>query len=119
MPLNPLAIIVMSAGEPDHFPRGHVLVGAVDRIGEEALLRVVENLFEEILAAFVSKPEAAAQRQKLVEQYVAAFRKVEVAANSDAKATLKTLAANVSTWVTPDKQAQVSALVDGQISKLS
>jgi hypothetical protein len=70
-------------------------------------------------SAFVSKPEAAAQRQKLVEQYVAAFRKVEVAANSDAKATLKTLAANVSTWVTPDKQAQVSALVDGQISKLS
>jgi hypothetical protein len=70
-------------------------------------------------SAFVSKQDASAQRQKLVEQYVAAFRKVEVAANAEAAATLKTLAANVSSWVTPDKQAAVSALVGAQISKLS
>jgi hypothetical protein len=70
-------------------------------------------------SAFVSQQEAAAQRKKLIDQYAAAFRKVEVAANADAASTLKTLAANVSTWVTPDKQAPLSALVDGQISKLS
>jgi hypothetical protein len=69
--------------------------------------------------AFVSKQDASMQRQKLVEQYVAAFRKVEVAANPDARATLNSLAANVSAWVTPDKQATLITLVDSQISKLS
>jgi hypothetical protein len=68
---------------------------------------------------FVSKQDAAAQRQKLVDQYAAAFRKVEVAANDDARNTLKTLAANVSSWVVPEKQSALSELVSGQISKLS
>ena len=54
-----------------------------------------------------------------MDQYAAAFRKVEAAANADAAATLKTLAANVSAWVTPDKRTAVSALVDGQIAKLA
>jgi hypothetical protein len=68
---------------------------------------------------FVSRQDAAAQRQKLVDQYVAAFQKVEVAAYDDAKSTLKTLSTNVSTWVAPDKQSALSVLVSGQISKLS
>jgi len=55
----------------------------------------------------------------LVNQYVAAFRKVEVAAFDDAKSKLKNLAANVSAWVVTDKQPALSTLVDGQISKLS
>ena len=54
-----------------------------------------------------------------MDQYVAAFRKVEVAAYDDAKSMLKNLAANVSAWVVTDKQAALSTLVDGQISKLS
>jgi hypothetical protein len=54
-----------------------------------------------------------------VDQYVAAFRKVEIAANEGARSELKNLEANVSTWVVKDKQATLSALVDGQISKLS
>ncbi|MBZ5660368.1 MAG: twin-arginine translocation signal domain-containing protein [Acidobacteriia bacterium] len=68
---------------------------------------------------FVSRQDGATQRQKLVDQYVAAFRKVEVAANADARSALKNLATNVSSWIVPDKQAPLSALVDGQISKLS
>jgi hypothetical protein len=69
-------------------------------------------------SGFVARQNAATQRQTLVSQYVAAFRKVEVAAYDDATSTLKNLAANVSTWVVTEKQAALSALVDGQISKL-
>ena len=69
-------------------------------------------------SGFVARQNAATQRQTLVSQYVAAFRKVEVAAYDDATSTLKNLAANVSTWVVTNKQAALSALVDGQISKL-
>jgi TAT (twin-arginine translocation) pathway signal sequence len=68
---------------------------------------------------FVSKQDAATQRQKLVDQYAAAFRKVEAAANEDARSALKGLAANVSSWVVPEKQSTLSTLVNGQISKLS
>jgi hypothetical protein len=67
---------------------------------------------------FVSRQNSATQRQALVNQYVTAFRKVVVAANDDAKSALKSLAANVSAWVVPDKQAALNTLVDGQISKL-
>ncbi len=70
-------------------------------------------------SGFVDRQNAAAQRQMLVNQYVEAFRKVEASANDVAKSTLKTLTANVSTWVVTDKQAALNALVDGQISKLS
>jgi len=68
---------------------------------------------------FVARQDAATQRQNLVDQYVAAFRKVEVDAKGDAKSALKSLAANVSTWVVPKKRADLNALVEMQISKLS
>ena len=68
---------------------------------------------------FLSPQNAAKQRQALVDQYVTAFTKVEVAAHDDAKSTLKNFAANVSSWVVKDKQAALTTLVDGQISKLS
>ena len=48
---------------------------------------------------FVSAQNAATQRQKLVDQYAVAFRKVEAAAYEDARSTLKSLATNVSTWL--------------------
>jgi hypothetical protein len=70
-------------------------------------------------SGFVARQNAASQRRMLVNQYVAAFRKVEVAAFDDAKSKLKNLAANVSAWVVTDKQPALSTLVDGQISKLS
>ncbi len=67
---------------------------------------------------FVAPQNAATQRQALVNQYVAAFRKVEVAAYDDARSALKDLAANVSAWVVAEKQAALNALVEAQISKL-
>jgi len=70
-------------------------------------------------SGFVAQQDASTQRRSLVDQYVAAFRKVEVASNDDARSALKTLAANVSAWVVPDKQPAVATLVDGQISKLA
>jgi len=68
---------------------------------------------------FIARQDAATRRRTLVDQYVAAFRKVEVAAYGDAKGTLKDLAANISAWVVPDKHTALSTLVDVQISKLS
>jgi hypothetical protein len=70
-------------------------------------------------AGFVAPPKAAAQRQALVNQYVAAFRNVESAAYDEAKRALKSLAANISAWVATDSQAAAGMLVDGQMSKLS
>jgi hypothetical protein len=69
-------------------------------------------------SGFVARQNAATQRHALVHQYVDAFRKVEVAAYDDAKSALKNLAANVSREVVTDRQAALSALVDGQLSKL-
>jgi hypothetical protein len=68
---------------------------------------------------FVAPPNAATQRQTLVNQYVAAFRKVEAGANDDARSALKNLGANVSAWVAADKQAALRTLLDGQAAKLS
>ncbi len=68
---------------------------------------------------FVSRPDSTEHRQALVDQYVAAFRKVEAGGNADAKTVLKELAGNVSTWVAPDKKGALSTLVDNQIAKLS
>jgi hypothetical protein len=70
-------------------------------------------------SSFASPQDAAAQRQKLVDQYVAAFRKVEVGSLDDAKTVLKSLSANLSTALAPDKSASLRSLVDGQISKLA
>jgi hypothetical protein len=70
-------------------------------------------------SGFVDRRNAETQRRTLVNQYTAAFRKVEVAAYDVAKNDLKNLTANVSAWVVPDKQSALNALVDGQISKLS
>jgi hypothetical protein len=69
-------------------------------------------------SGFLARQNATTQRQTLVSQYVAAFRKVEVASYDDAKNTLKTLAANISTWVVTDKQAALNTMVDNQVSKL-
>jgi hypothetical protein len=67
---------------------------------------------------FVAPQEAKAHRQALVNQYVAAFRKVESGALGDARTALKDLAASVSQRVVPDQQAAIGKLVDGQLAKL-
>src|SRR4051812_9783984 len=48
--IDPVAIIVTGAGEADHFPGDHVPISAVDRVGKEASLDVLNDLLEEILA---------------------------------------------------------------------
>ena len=70
-------------------------------------------------SAFIRREGAGTQKHKFVEQYVAAFRKVEAAAYEDARSALKGLAADISVSVVPDKRTALNALVDGQISKLS
>ena len=69
-------------------------------------------------ASFVVPQEAAAQRQKLVQQYVATFRHVEAGALDAAKGALNELAANVAAAVATDQQGALEALIDGQRAKL-
>jgi hypothetical protein len=70
-------------------------------------------------SAFVAPHEAATNRQALVNQYVAAFRRVEAAALDDGRSALKNLAARISTSVVTDQQGALRALVDGQLAKLA
>jgi len=70
-------------------------------------------------SGFVRNGEAATRRHTLVNQYIAAFREVEGAANGASKGRLRELTANISKWVVPDSQAELRMLVDMQISKLS
>src|ERR1051326_7811157 len=49
MTVDPVAVVVMRAGETDHLPRRHVPVAAVDRIGQKTVLRVFEDQVEEFL----------------------------------------------------------------------
>jgi len=69
-------------------------------------------------AAFAKPQEAAATRQALVSQYVAAFRHLEASNLDRAKSTLKSLAANVTAQVGGGEQAAINTLIDGQLAKL-
>ena len=70
-------------------------------------------------ADFVMKGTAGERRRNLVQQYAEAFRKVEEDAPGEARAALKDLAGNISTWVVSGKQEAVKTLVDAQMSKLA
>ncbi len=104
------------------------VAGLSQLAGELMLARpmVIDLGWGDLKSALVNLPDSdfaawkssAAQRQALVSQYVAAFRKVEVAANDEAKSILKSLAADVSGWIVHDKKSELTMLVDGQISKL-
>ncbi len=69
--------------------------------------------------AFAAPQDAAAHRQTLLNQYTAAFRKVEAAAPSEARSGLKDIAANVSAWVVADQKSAITSLIDGQVAKLA
>ena len=69
-------------------------------------------------SGFVSPHEAPALRQKLVNQYTAAFRSVEAGATGEVRDTLMGLAANISASVVSDQQEALRKLVDGQRAKL-
>jgi hypothetical protein len=68
--------------------------------------------------AFVARPEAAARRRALLDQYVAAFRQVEAAALAAARNSLKDLAADAAAWVVTDQKKSLGALLEGQLAKL-
>jgi hypothetical protein len=70
-------------------------------------------------AGFIRSHEATAHRQMLVNQFVAAFRRVEAAAVDEAKSTLHELAANISARVVADQQGALRALVDGLLAKVA
>src|SRR5262245_33290034 len=44
--VDPVQIVVTGAGKPDHLPRNHVAVAAVDRVGEEAGFDVDDDPLE-------------------------------------------------------------------------
>jgi hypothetical protein len=50
VPIDPVGIVVTGAREANHLPRDHVAVAAVDGIGEEAFLYVLDSVLEESLA---------------------------------------------------------------------
>ena len=105
-------------------------VGGLSQIAGELMLvkpLVIDLGWGELKSALVNLPDsafssardAAVRRRTLMNQYIAAFRKVEIDARAEASSTLKALAANVGSWVIPEKQSGVTALVEAQISKLS
>ncbi|HWF39543.1 MAG TPA: hypothetical protein VG322_13545 [Candidatus Acidoferrales bacterium] len=70
-------------------------------------------------ADFVAKGMAGERRRNLVQQHAEAFKKVEENAPAGARAALKDLAGNISTWVVSGKQEAMKTLVDAQMSKLA
>src|SRR5258708_11152902 len=45
--IDPVAVVVLGAGEADHLPPDHAAIAAVDGIGEESLAGGVQHLLEE------------------------------------------------------------------------
>jgi hypothetical protein len=70
-------------------------------------------------ADFVAPVDAGTHRQRLVSQYVDAFRKVEAGRHQQANSALKDLSASISSAVAADKHAAINRLIDAQLAKLS
>jgi len=68
-------------------------------------------------SGFVARP-AAAHRQAMLKQYVAAFRQGETAALEQATSTLHDLAEHIAVAITQDRRAAITALVDAQLARL-
>jgi len=93
----------------------HVRPLVID-LGWGALKSALVNLPD---TAFVAPHEAAEKRRTLMNQYVAAFRRVEAGARDEARSMLADLAANVAAFVATDQQGAVRGLVDGQRAKIA
>ena len=70
-------------------------------------------------SSFAADDDTRAQRQKLLQQYVAAFRQVEASAFDQAGGTLKDLAADVAASVVTAQQSVIKGLIDAQLAKLA
>jgi hypothetical protein len=84
-------------------------------LGWGHLKSALANLLD---SSFVVSQNAGTERRTLVNQYVAAFRHVEIAAYGDAKNSLRELGASILARVVTGQHAALVALVDGQISRL-
>src|SRR6185437_1800216 len=51
IPPDPVAVIIARAGKADHLPGAHAAIPAIDRVGEEAVLCVLDQHLEEAAAA--------------------------------------------------------------------
>jgi hypothetical protein len=69
-------------------------------------------------ADFVKPHESAAQRQRLVDQYVSAFRHVEKSDPDGAKSAFNDLAAGLSSAVVTDPQRRLGTLLDDLRSRV-
>jgi hypothetical protein len=70
-------------------------------------------------ADFVAPGDAGTHRQRLVSQYIDAFRKVDAGRYQQANSALKDLSTSISSAVVADKHAAINRLVDAQLAKLS
>jgi hypothetical protein len=70
-------------------------------------------------SGFANTQDATKQRGMMMNQYVDAFRKVEMNAHEGARSALKELSAHVGASVAPEKRPSIDALLEAQISKLS
>jgi hypothetical protein len=68
---------------------------------------------------FAAKNDAAANRQKLVAQYVEAFRQNGSSKPQQAMSVLKDLSASVSNTLVTEKHPAVHKLIDAQLAKMS
>ena len=69
--------------------------------------------------SFAKPAEVKTLRQALMDQYVAAFRRVESGGYKDASAALTQLGSTVSAAVAPDGQPAIKKLIDQQMATLS
>ena len=70
-------------------------------------------------ADFTAKADAAANRKRLLGQYVEAFRHVEAAKHPQAASALKDLSSSIASAVVTEKQPAVRMLIDARLAKLS
>lgn len=105
-------------------------VAGLSQIAGEFMLvdpRLIDLGWGAIKSALVNLPdssfavahEAAADRRRLVDQYVTAFRHVEAGALDAAHTALNSLAANIAARIATDHQGPLKALVDHQHAKLA
>jgi hypothetical protein len=116
----------MRGFDKDYFVRQ--VAGLSQLAGEFMLVKplVIDLGWGMLKSALVKLPDSAfassdarAQRQALVDEYVAAFRHVEAAALEDARAALVGMSASIATSVVSDHQAPLQALVEKQRAKLA
>jgi len=105
----------------------HQVAGLTQLAGEFMLVhpRVIDLGWGRLKSALVNLPDsgfvarpAAAHRQAMLKQYVAAFRHGETASLDPATSTLHDLAEHIAVAITPDRRAAITALVDAQLARL-